>query len=110
MNPNADSVETDRDERPSRSMPPEGSEGVLPSPTHDAFNTAIETEKPSRSVQSGEGGYEGTDGYAKRIKSYLRNNDEVKAADVAVPLSKSGAREMLAAESEIASRSKAQSQ
>ena len=92
MNPNAYSVETDRDERPSRRMPPKGSEGVLPLPTHDAFNTAIETEKPSRSGQSGEGGYEGTDGYAKRIKSYLRNNDVVTTADAAAPLSKSEAR------------------
>ena len=106
MNPNSDSVDTDRDEKPSRRMTPEGSEGVLPLSTHDASNTAIETEKPNRSGQSGECGYEGTDGYAKRIKSYLRNND----ADAAAPLSKSEAREMLAAESEAASRSKAQGQ
>ena len=110
MNPNADSVETDRDERPSRTMPPEGSEGVLPLPTRDAFNTAIETEKPMRSGQSGLRGYEGTDGYAKRIKSYLRNNDVDTAADAAAPLSISEAREMLAAESEAASRCKAQDQ
>ena len=71
MNPNADSVETDRDERPSRTMSPEGSEGVLPLPTRDAFNTAIETEKPMRSGQSGLRGYESTDAYARRIKSYL---------------------------------------
>ena len=92
MNPNSDSVDTDRDEKPSRRMTPEGSEGVLPLPTHDASNTAIETEKPMRSGQSGLRGYEGTDAYAKRIKSYLRNNDVVTTADAAAPLSKSEAR------------------
>ena len=85
MNPNSDSVEIDRHEKPSRRVPPEGSEGVLPLPTHESPNTDIETEKLSRAGQIGEGSYEGTDGYAKRIKSYLRNNDVDAAADAAAP-------------------------
>lgn len=107
MNTSPDSVDTDQDERPSRSAPPEGSEGVLPLPTHESPNTDIETEKPSRAGQIGEGSYEGTDGYARRIKSYLRTNDVAKAANAASPLSKTEARDMLAAEFEAASRSKA---
>ena len=110
MNLNSDSVDIDPHEKPSRRVPPEGSEGVLPLPTHESPNTDIETEKPSRVGQSGEGSYEGTDAYARRIKSYLRNNDVDTAADAAAPLSKSEAREMLAAESEAASRSKAPGQ
>ena len=110
MNTNSDSVDIDQDQKSSRRMPPEGSEGVLPLPTHESPNTDIETEKPSRSGQSGEGSYEGTDGYAKRIKSYLRNNDVDTAADAAAPLSKSEARETLAAASKAARRSKAPGQ
>jgi len=92
------------------SVPPEGSEGVLPLPTHGARETPdtdIETEKPDRAGQIGEGSYEGTDGYAKSVTSYLRTADVDKDAKAAAPLSKSEARDMLAAELEAASHSKA---
>ena len=102
MNPN--SVEVNQTGQLSRSVgaPPEGSEGVLPLPPHDS-----KTEKPSRDGQIGEGSYEGTDGYAKRIKSYLRTADVDKDAEAAAPRSGSEARDMLDAESEAASHSKA---
>ena len=54
----------------SPSSPPEGTEGVLPLPTRDTPNTDVETEKPSRAGQIGDGGYQGADGYAKSITSY----------------------------------------
>lgn len=94
----------------SPSAPPEGSEGALPLPTHESPDTDTGSQKPSRAGQIGEGSYEGTDGYAKRIKSYLRTHDADKAAAAAAPLSKSEARDMLAAEFEAASRSKAPGQ
>ncbi len=94
----------------SPSVPPEGSEGVLPLPSHEYPDTDMEPDKPSRAGQIGERSYEGTDGYAKRIKSYLRTHDADKAAAAAAPLSKSDARDMLAAEFEAASRSKAPGQ
>lgn len=90
--------------------PPEGSEGVLPLPTHDKQETPdadIETGRPDRAGQIGEGSYEGTDGYAKSVTSYLRTADVDKDAKAAAPLSKSEARDMLAAEFEAASHSKA---
>ena len=107
MNPNT--VNINRDGQPSRiaSAPPEGSEGVLPLPTHESPNTDIETEKPSRAGQIGEGSYEGTDGYAKSVSSYLRTANVAKDAEAAAPRSKSEARDMLAAEFEGASHSKA---
>ena len=54
----------------SPSSPPEGTEGVLPLPTHETPNTDVETEKPSRASQIGDGSSEGTDGYTKSITSY----------------------------------------
>ena len=115
MNPNPNKTYT-REENSSASgigasispsAPPEGTEGVLPLSTHESPETEVETEKPSRAGQIGEGSYEGTDGYAKSINSYLRNADVDKDAKAAAPLSKSEARDMLAAEFEAASHSKA---
>ena len=91
----------------SPSAPPEGSEGVLPLPTHETPNTDTETEKPRRAGQIGEGSYEGTDGYGKSIRSYLRTADVDKDAEAAAPGSAGEARELLAAEAEGASHSKA---
>lgn len=118
MNPHPNKIYTSEDNGSSSgigtnigpSAPPEGSEGVLPLPTHDehaSANTDIETEKPNRAGQIGEGSYEGTDGYAKSIGSYLRSADVEKDAQAAAPNSKTEARDMLAAEIEGASHSKA---
>ncbi len=87
--------------------PPEGSEGVLPLPKHDGVNAYFSTQKPSRGGQIGEGSYEGADGYAKSIGSYLRTADVEKDAAAAAPDSARDAQDMLAAESEGASHSKA---
>ena len=80
MNPNPNKTYTSTSEGSSSSSgtgatlspssPPEGTEGVLPLPTRDTPNTDVETEKPSRAGQFGEGGYQGTDGYAKSATSY----------------------------------------
>ena len=118
MNPNPDKNSASDDNASlsgvrasiSPSAPPKGSEGVLPLPTHESPDADMQPQKPSRAGQIGEGSYEGTDGYAKRIKSYLRTHDADKAAAAAAPLSKSEARDMLAAEFEAASRSKAPGQ
>ncbi|GEM_PF-7057773 len=115
MSPNPNKIYTSDDSGSSSgigttispSAPPEGSEGVLPLPTHEAPNTDIETEKPNRAGQIGEGSYEGTDGYAKSIGSYLRTADVGEDAKAAAPDSPSEARELLKAESEGASHSKA---
>lgn len=102
MNPST--AEVIQGGQPSRndSAPPEGSEGVLPLPPRDD-----ESEKPSRADQIGEGSYEGTDGYAKRIASYLRTADVEKDAVAAQPRSAREARDLLDAESEAASHSRA---
>lgn len=118
MNPNPNKIYTSEDNVASSavgttispSAPPEGTEGVLPLPTHDKHDgpdSDVETEKPSRAGQIGEGSYEGADGYAKRIGSYLRTADVEKDAEAAAPHFKSEARDMLAAEFEAASHSKA---
>ena len=130
MNPNPNKIYTSEDNGSSSaspasagagttispSAPPEGTEGVLPLPMHDehdkhdkqdAPDSDVETEKPSRAGQIGEGSYEGTDGYAKRIGSYLRTADVEKDAEAAAPHSRREARDMLAAEIEAASHSKA---
>ena len=91
----------------SASAPPEGSEGVLPLPTHEIPDSNLDAEKPSRAGQIGEGSYEGTDGYAKSVSAYLRTADVEKDAEAAAPHSTSEARELLAAESEAASHTKA---
>ena len=103
MNPNPNRIYTSDDNAAlsgigttiSRGAPPEGSEGVLPLPTHEAPNTDIETEKPSRAGQIGEGSYEGTDGYAKSLGSYLRTADAGKDAEAAAPDVPGKARELL---------------
>ncbi len=108
MNPNTVSV--NQAEPPFRSLgvPPEGSEGLLPLPTHASDDAAnMDTEKPSRAGQIGEGSYEGTDGYAKSVSAYLRSADVGKDAEAAAPHTPAEARELLEAESEGASRSKA---
>ena len=87
--------------------PAEGSEGVLPLSERAAARKDDTTAKPSRAGQMGEGSYEGTDGYAKSIRSYLRTADVAKDAAEAAPDSAREAKEMLAAESEGASHSKA---
>ena len=115
MNPNANRIYTSQDVGSSAGMgattrpsvAPEGSEGVLPLSTHESPEPDVAAEKPSRAGQIGEGSYEGTDGYAKSIKSYLREADVAKDAAAAAPLSKSDARDMLAAEIEGASHTKA---
>ena len=93
-------------------VPSEGSEGVLPLPRHDAPqapnpDTDPDRERPDRAHQMGEGSYEGTDGYAKNIASYLKTADVESDAAAAAPQSKREARDMLAAEIEAASHSKA---
>ena len=80
MNPNPNKTDTSTSEGSSSSSgtgatlspssPPEGTEGVLPLPTHETPNTDVETEKPSRAGSFGDGSYEGTDGYAKSVTSY----------------------------------------
>ena len=80
MNPNPNKTDTSTSEGSSSSSvtgatlspssPPEGTEGMLPLPTRDTPNTDVETEKPSRASQVGDGSYEGTDGYAKSVTSY----------------------------------------
>lgn len=115
MNPNPNKIYTSEDSSSSPgtgvsispSSPPEGTEGVLPLPTHESPDSDVGTEKPSRAGQIGEGSYEGTDGYAKSITSYLSTADADKDAKAAAPLSKTEARDMLAAEFEGASHSKA---
>lgn len=55
----------------------------------------------------GEGSYEGTRDYAASIDSYMRNADIDDAVQAAVPHSASEAGELLRAEAEGASRTKA---
>ena len=98
MPPDSDTLNT---------SPPEGSEGVLPLSKRDGVKTEINAEKPSRAKQVGEGSYEGTDGYAKSIGSYLATADVKKDAAAAAPHSARDAQEMLAAELLGASHSKA---
>ena len=81
--------------------------GGVPLPTHEAPNTDKATDKPIRAGQIGEGSYEGTDGYSKSIESYLRTADVDRDAEAAAPRSAGEARELLAAEAEGASHSKA---
>ncbi len=103
MNPNSVHLNSMIDPKRSVATPPEGSEGLLPLPKQGA----VTTEKPSRAGQIGEGSYEGTDGYAKRMSSYLQTADVEQDAADAAPNSRSEALEMLAAEAEGASHSKA---
>ena len=115
MNPNPNKNYTSADNGASSGIgsamstgaPPEGSEGVLPLPTHESPDSDVNAEKPSRDGQIGEGSYEGTDGYAKSVSAYLRTADVEKDAEAAAPHSTSEARELLAAESEAASHTKA---
>jgi hypothetical protein len=91
----------------SPSAPYEGSEGILPLPTHETPNSDIETEKPVRAGQIGEGSYEGTRGYANSVKAYMGTANVSQDAKAAAPHSASEARELRNAESEAASHSKA---
>ena len=91
----------------SPSSPPEGSEGVLPLPTHETLGADIETEKPSRAGQIGEGRYEARGGYATSIGSCLRTANVVKDAKATAPGYPHEAREMLAAGLEAAGHTEA---
>ena len=46
-------------------------------------NTDVETEKPSRAGSFGDGGYQGTDGYAKSATSYPSTANDGKNAAAA---------------------------
>ena len=93
MNPNPNKAYTSTSEGSSSSSgtaatlspssPPEGTEGVLPLPSRDTPNTDVETEKPSRAGSFGDGGYQGTDGYAKSITSYSSTANAGKNAAAA---------------------------
>ena len=74
----------------------EGTEGGLVLPTHTDSGYPV-----------GEGSVEGTEGYAKRIKSYLRNADVEKDGTDAAPDSVAEASEMVDAETAAAGRSRA---
>ena len=89
------------------SVPREGDEGVWTLPTHETPNIGVETEKPGRVDPIGEGSYEGTRGYANSVKAYLGSANVDDDAKAAAPHSASEARDMLDAESDAASHSKA---
>ncbi len=65
-----------------------------------------DADKPGGPV-SGEGSYQGTSDYAASIDSYMRNADIDDAITAAAPNSASEARDLLRAEAEGASRTKA---
>ncbi len=111
MNPTSDKIYSSADDSSSfgtgAGSPPEGSEGVLPLPGDDAPDSDEGEDRPDRAGQIGEGSYEGTDGYAKSIGAYLKKADVEQDAQDAAPGSLSEAEELLYAEAEAASHSKA---
>ena len=73
-------------------------------PTSIDFQDGIYTDS---GYPVGEGSVEGTEGYAKRIKSYLRNADVEKDGTDAAPDYVAEASEMVGAETAAAGRSRA---
>ena len=64
-------------------------------------------KQTSSGAPVGEGGYEGTAGYAARLGRYLATADVSADAKAAAPKSSAEAAEMLAADREAANRSRA---
>jgi|GEM_PF-3089676 len=70
----------------------------------------VETVKeppPKKLAQMGEGSYEGTERYAKRVKKYLKDADVDADAKAAAPKTAAEAAGLKRAEVEAASRSRA---